>query len=170
MRELIARMCRLHSECMFRILEKECPGIFARVGLDTKDETWGRFPFIPRDEIPLDWIALGFQGHDFWENHVGIPFVIEGDKATFRTGWHINSSYYLKKLSGNPIESFRFNGMRLELKGQPIGEQHFQLLPVPVTYETAGTAFQIFLDQGLALYRHIYRILKNVEPSYVPCR
>ena len=170
MREFIAKMCRMHAECMFHILEKECPGIYSKVGLDAKEETWGRFPFLPREEIPLDWIALGFQGHDFWENHLGIPFVVDGETATFRSGWHINSSYYLQKLSGAPIQSFQFNSLHLDLKGQPIGEQHFQLPPVSVTYETAGSGFQIFLNQGLALYRHIYNELKKVEPPYIPCR
>ena len=170
MRELVARMCRLHAECTFQILRKECPGIFSKVGLDTKEETWGRFPSIPRQEIPLDWIALGFQGHDFWENHVGIPFVIEGEIATFRTGWHINSSYYHQKLLGGPIDSFRFDGMKLELTSRPFGEQHFQLPSVPVTFEIAGSAFQVFLDQAIALYRHIHTVLKEIEPPYVPCR
>lgn len=160
MREFIAKMCRLHSECLFQILEKECPGIYAKVGLDTKEETWGRFPFLPRDEIPLDWIAFGIEQHLFWEVHLGIPFVIVGNSATFRTGWHINSEYYLNKLKGEFIESFQYNGIHLELTSKPIGEQHFQLPPISVTYETTGTAFQIFLDQGLALYRHIYKSLK----------
>lgn len=163
MREFVAKMCRLHGECLFQILDQECPGIFAKVGLDTKEETWGRFPFLPREEVPLDWIAFGFAGHPFWKVHLGIPFVIRGNTASFKTGWHINSDDYVKQLMGDSIKSFQYKGASLELTGQPIGEQHFQLPPVPVTYETAGSAFQIFLDQGLALYRHIYKILKLIE-------
>ena len=162
MREYVAKMCRLHAECMFNILEEECPGIYGKVGLDTKEEMWGRFPSLPREEIPLDWIAYGFDGHDFWEVHLGIPFAISGEKATFRTGWHITSDSYITKLSGNPIDSFQYNGTSLELTKQPIGEQQFQLPPVPVTYETTGDVFQVSLDQSLTLYRHIYKMLRRL--------
>lgn len=172
MREFVARLCRLHHECMLSILDKECPGIFAKVGVDVIDETISRFPHLRREKTPCDWIALGFRGHDFWKVHLGIPFSIEGGEAgfptekgaaTFRTGWHINSEYYMQKLSGEPVESFQYNGMKLERGDIPAGEQHFQLPPVSITLENSGTGFQVFLDQGLALYRYMYTKLQDVE-------
>jgi hypothetical protein len=174
MRDFVARLCRLHRECTFQILNKECPGIFAKVGVDVIDETISVFPHLTREKVPCDWIAIGFRGHDFWKVHMGIPFSIEGGEAgfptekgtaTFRTGWHINSEYYMTKLSGEPIKSFEYNGMKLERGDIPAGEQHFQLPPVSITLENAGTGFQIFLDQGLALYRYMYKKLQNVRPD-----
>lgn len=174
MRDFVARMCRLHRQCMCQILDKECPGVFAKVGVDVLDETVSKHAHLSREDVPCDWIALGFRGHDFWKVHLGIPFSIEGGiagfptekgAATFRTGWHINSDYYMQKLSGEPIKAFEYNSMKLEHGEIPAGEQHFQLPPVPITLENAGTGFQIFLDQGLALYRYMYKKLQDVKPD-----
>lgn len=170
MREFVNQLCRLHRECMLNLLEKECLGIYGRVGENCQDETLSQYPNLgSRDKVPCDWVAYGFKGHDFWKLHLGIPFSIEGGiasfttkpgEATFRTGLHINSHYYFDKMK-NLIQE-----LNLLHDGEiPKGEQHYQLPPVGITFAQAGHGFQKFLEESLIVYKDVYQALKSINPE-----
>jgi hypothetical protein len=170
MREFVNQLCRLHRECMLNLLEQKCIGIYGRVGENCKDETLSQYPNLgSRDKVPCDWVAYGFKGHDFWKLHLGVPFSIEGGiasfstkkgEATFRTGLHLNSNYYVDKLK-NLIQE-----LQLSHDGEiPKGEQHYQKPPIGITFAQAGPGFQTFLDESLALYQIVYKTLKAIKPE-----
>jgi len=164
MKSLVTIMCRLIGECIVNIMKPEFPRIYGIVGMDDLAMLRVRYSHLPEEKLPVDWVAFGFDDRPFYEIHLGIPFQVSRDLASFQVGFHITNEYL--KSTGiftGPLKAFKHEGLSIEHMIHPATSEHMFVFPaLSLSYEMAGEKAQTAIDHGVALYRFAYTMIRPV--------
>jgi len=164
MKSLVTIMCRLIGECIVNIMKPEFPRIYGIVGMDDLATLRVRYSHLPEEKLPVDWVAFGFDDRPFYEIHLGIPFQVSQTETSYQVGFHITDAYL--KSTGlfiEPLKGFKHKGLSVQHTTHPATLEHMFVFPaLSLGYESAGERAQTAIDQGVALYRFAYKMMRPV--------
>jgi hypothetical protein len=143
------------------VAELSGSGAVGVVGEFDRERAMSLFPELG-DDVPLDWVAFGFPGHDFYDLHVGVILETQQWPVLCHTGLHVSDGAWSELESH--VRGIDWIGSvghdARETVAGAVREHRFCDAPELFEFEDASGQVELLARRAVAYYRAALPVVK----------